>query len=62
MIAIASDHGGFVLKEAIRKYFDQNNIEYKDFGTNSEESVNYAPFAYKVGKAVAGGEFEKGIL
>lgn len=62
MIAIASDHGGFILKEAIKKYFDQNNIEYKDFGTNSEESVNYAPFAYKVGKAVAGGEFEKGIL
>lgn len=62
MIAIASDHGGFALKEAIKNYFEENKIEYKDFGTNSTDSVNYPPYAEKVGNAVASGEFEKGIL
>lgn len=62
MIAIASDHGGFALKEAVIKYLKQNNIPYKDFGTYSAESVNYAQYAIEVGKAVALGEFEKGIL
>lgn len=62
MIAIGSDHGGFALKEAIKNYFEKNNIEYKDFGTNSTDSVNYPIYAEKVANAVASGEFEKGIL
>lgn len=62
MIALGCDHGGFVLKEAIKKYLEEKNIEYKDFGTYSEESVNYAPYAYRVAKAVADGKAEKGIL
>ena len=62
MIAIGSDHGGFTLKEAIKNYFEKNNIEYKDFGTNSTDSVNYPIYAEKVANAVASREFEKGIL
>lgn len=62
MIAIGADHGGFLLKEEIKKYLDSKGLEYKDFGTFSEESVNYAPIAAKVAHAVADGECEKGIL
>ncbi len=61
-IAIGADHGGFCLKEAIINYFKEKNIEYKDFGCFSEESVDYAIYAKKVADAVASGEFEKGIL
>ncbi|ADL69986.1 sugar-phosphate isomerase, RpiB/LacA/LacB family [Thermoanaerobacterium thermosaccharolyticum DSM 571] len=62
MIAIGSDHGGYELKEAIKKHLDEKGIEYKDFGTFSEESVDYPDFALKVAEAVASGQFEKGIL
>ena len=62
MIALACDHAGFALKEAIRKYLDENKIDYKDFGTYTEDSVDYPVFAYKAAKAVADKECEKGIL
>ena len=62
MIALGSDHGGYLLKEAVKKYLEENKIAYKDYGTYSEESVNYAPFASKVAHAVANGEAERGIL
>ncbi|MEG6569991.1 ribose 5-phosphate isomerase B [Thermoanaerobacterium thermosaccharolyticum] len=62
MIAIGSDHGGYELKKAIKKHLDEKGIEYKDFGTFSEESVDYPDFALKVAEAVASGQFEKGIL
>lgn len=62
MIALGADHGGFLLKEAIKKYLEQKGIAYQDFGTNSPESVDYAPFGAKVAHAVASGEAEKGIL
>ncbi len=62
MIALGADHGGFCLKEAIIEYLKRNNIEYKDYGCYSEESVDYAVYAKKVADAVAGGEAEKGIL
>lgn len=62
MIALGCDHGGINLKKEIMKYLDSKGIEYKDFGSYTEESVDYPIYAYKVAKAVAGGEFEKGIL
>ena len=62
MIAIGADHGGFELKEEIKKYLDANGIEYKDFGTYSPESVDYAAIAYKVGTSVVSGETTRGIL
>lgn len=62
MIALGCDHGGINLKREIIKYLDSKGIEYHDFGCYSEESVDYPIYAYKVAKAVAGGEYEKGIL
>ena len=62
MIAIGSDHGGFELKEEIEKYLDEKNIEYKDFGCMSEESVDYPNIAKEVANAVQKKECEKGIL
>ena len=62
MIALGSDHGGYKLKEEIKKYLDEIGIKYKDFGTNSEERCDYPEFAEKVAKAVQTKECEKGIL
>ena len=62
MIALGADHGGFRLKEVIRKYLDEQHIAYEDFGTYSEESVDYGPIAAKVAHFVADGKAEKGIL
>ena len=62
MVAIGSDHGGFDLKQAIIQYFEENGIEYKDYGTYSEDSVDYAVYAEKTARAVANGECELGLL
>lgn len=62
MIAIGCDHGGYALKNEILEYFRANNIEYKDFGTDSEESIDYAPIAVKVCRSITGGECKAGIL
>lgn len=62
MIALGCDHGGYNLICAIKKYLDEKEIEYKDFGTFSTESVDYPVYAYKVATAVANGEAECGIL
>ena len=62
MIAIGADHGGFKLKEEIKKYLDEKQIPYKDFGTYSEERVDYPDIAKEVSKAVQDKKCEKGIL
>ena len=62
MIAIGSDHGGYLLKEEVKKYLDEKEIPYKDFGTDSEERVDYPVYAEQVAKAVQSKECEKGIL
>ena len=62
MIALGADHGGFALKEEIKKHLDEKNIEYKDFGTLTGEAIDYPIIAEQVAEAVAGGEYEKGIL
>ena len=41
MIAIGSDHGGYKLKEEIKKYLEEKEIEYTDCGTFNEESIDY---------------------
>jgi ribose 5-phosphate isomerase B len=61
-IALGSDHGGFQLKEEIRKYLEERGIAYQDYGTNSSESVDYPEFGMKVAEAVVTGECERGIL
>ena len=62
MIGIGSDHGGFALKEAIKKHLEERGLEYKDFGTNSSASCDYPVYGRAVAKAVAAGECELGIL
>lgn len=63
MIALASDHAGFALKNELKKYITEElGYECKDYGTYDENSCNYPEFAYKAAKAVADGECEKGIL
>ncbi|MFW6034641.1 MAG: ribose 5-phosphate isomerase B [Halothermotrichaceae bacterium] len=61
-IAIGSDHAGYELKQEILKYLQEEKIDFKDMGTDSSESVDYPDYGYKVAKAVASGEFDKGIL
>lgn len=62
MIALGADHGGYLLKEEIKKHLDEKGIEYKDFGTYSTDSVDYAKIAFETCKSVASGESEKAIL
>ncbi len=62
MIALGCDHGGYPLMKEIIKYLDENGIAYKNFGTFSEESVDYPAYAKQVAHAVADGACEKGIL
>lgn len=61
-IAIGADHGGFGHKEAIKKFLLENGHEVKDFGTYSEESVDYNDYAKLVAEAVRDNEFDRGIL
>lgn len=62
MIAIGSDHGGYKLKEEIKRYLKELDIEYKDFGTNSEERTDYPIYAKKVAEEVSKNRCELGIL
>lgn len=61
-IAIGCDHGGYQLKETIKKYLEEKKIMIEDFGTYSRESVHFPQYAFKVGNAVASGDFHLGIL
>ena len=62
MIAIASDHGAYALKEHIKAYLTAKGIICKDFGTSSTESCDYPVFGRAAAEAVASGECEKGIV
>ncbi len=62
MIAIGSDHGGFALKESVKKHLTERGIEFKDFGTNDLNSCDYPDFGRPAAEAVASGECEKGIV
>ena len=61
-IALGADHAGYVLKEAIKAYFNESKMDYKDFGTFKMDSCNYPEYSYKVSSAVASGEADLGIL
>ncbi len=62
MIAIGSDHGGYKLKEEIKKYLEEKEIPYKDMGCMSEESVDYPNIAKEVAREVQSKRCENGIL
>ncbi|MFV0592561.1 MAG: ribose 5-phosphate isomerase B [Draconibacterium sp.] len=61
VIALASDHAGFLKKQVIIKYLKDNNIQFKDFGSFSEESVDYPVYAHLISEAIEKGEYEMGI-
>ncbi len=61
-IAIACDHGGLNLKNAIKKYLEENGYEFEDFGTDTTDSCDYPDFALPAAEAVAGGACDKGVL
>jgi ribose 5-phosphate isomerase B len=61
-IALGADHGGYALKEEIKKFLLSKGFPIKDFGTFSEESVDYPDFALPVAQAVSNGLFSLGIL
>ncbi len=61
-IAIGCDHGGYELKETVKKHLVENGIEVKDFGTLTGEAVDYPDIAVPVAEAVLTDEFDFGIL
>ena len=61
-IAIGCDHGGYALKLAVKKHLEEKGYEVVDYGCKSTESVDYPVYGEKVGRAVAGGECELGVL
>lgn len=61
-IAIGCDHAGFQYKEKIKEFLISKGFDVKDFGTNSEESVDYPVFIRPVAEAVAKGDFPVGIV
>lgn len=62
MIAIASDHGAYALKEVLKKHLEARGLAYKDFGTDSEASCDYPDFAGPAAQAVAAGQCDRGIV
>ena len=62
MIAIACDHGGFAYKQTIMQHLADRQIEFRDFGTYTPDSCDSPDYAKPVARAVASGEYDKGIL
>ena len=61
-IAVASDHGGFALKEKVKEHLVQRGFEVDDLGTHSEESVDYPVYGKACGEAVASGKADLGVV
>lgn len=61
-IAIGSDHAGFLYKSKLIGYLEKAGHKVKDFGTDSEDAVDYPEFIRPVAKAVSAGNFERGIV
>ena len=61
-IALAADHGGFELKEAVKAHLDELGLEYIDFGTHSTASVDYPDMALPACDAVVSGQCDKALL
>ena len=60
-IGLASDHAGFELKQYVKQWLEAKGWEYKDFGTYTAESCDYADFAHPLALAVEAGECYPGI-
>jgi ribose 5-phosphate isomerase B len=62
LIAIGADHGGYEMKEELKRLLEEMGYRYRDFGTFSTDAVDYPDFAHKVARAVAGGACDLGIV
>ena len=61
-IAIGCDHGGYLLKQDILIWLEEHDIDFEDFGCYNRDSVDYPAYGEKVGRAVASGEADFGIV
>jgi len=62
MVAVGADHGGFKMKEELKSFLNELGHQVHDFGTNSEDAVDYPDFAYAVAKSVSEGSAEVGMV
>ncbi len=62
IIAFGADHGGYRIKDILKRYSVELGFDVEDVGTYSEESVDYPVFAQKVGEMVTGGKADFGVL
>jgi ribose 5-phosphate isomerase B len=62
MIALAADHGGYRYKEKVKVLLDSLGLAWKDFGTDSDASVDYPDFAHAAAEAIVSGECDRGIF
>ena len=60
-VGLASDHAGYELKQFVKEYLTEKGLTFKDFGTDSEASCDYADFAHPLALAVESGECYPGI-
>ena len=60
-IGLASDHAGYALKQFVKKYLDEKGLEWKDYGTYSEESCDYSDFGHALARGIESGEVFPGI-
>lgn len=62
IIAIGSDHAGYILKEFLKTKLSDDNYEFEDFGTDSEESVDYPDIIHPLAKKINEGIIKRGII
>lgn len=62
MISLGCDHGGYELMQVVKKHLEERGIEYRDFGTYSQDSCDYPVYAKKAAEAVLDGSCDRGIL
>jgi RpiB/LacA/LacB family sugar-phosphate isomerase len=62
LVAVGADHGGFALKEEVKRHLTRLGYRFHDFGTHSTEAVDYPDVALKVARAIRSGEARLGIL
>lgn len=62
LLAIASDHGGYELKETIKEHLRERGLQFVDLGTNNTDSVDYPIYGKACAEAVATGKAERGIV
>ena len=62
MLAIASDHGGFAMKQLLIDHLKESSVEFEDLGCYTEDSVDYPAYAEKAAQGVADGVYERAIL